>query len=214
MTPRRYTLGRRAETAAATRDAIVNAAMALYLETGSARVPLKAVAERADVSRGTILHHFGDADGLLDAVIERLLATLVLPDVSVLDGITDPEARVRAFIRELVAFFRRSAPWWRVLQSEAARPAYQAGESEYFGAFARLQAAALGPELSGDPEIQRAIGAVVHPGTVGTMLWVLESGGASAEEATRTVEDLVIGYLRERGVARSPSRRASGSRTM
>lgn len=214
MTPRRYTLGRRAETAAATRDAIVDAAMALYLETGSARVPLKAVAERADVSRGTILHHFGDADGLLDAVIERLLATLVLPDLTVLNGTTDPEGRARVFVRELVAFFRRSAPWWQVLQAEAARPAYQAGESEYFAAFARLQAAALGPELSADPEIRRAIGAVVHPGTVGTMLWVLESAGASADEATRTVEDLVIGYLRVRSVARSPSKRASGSRTM
>lgn len=214
MTPRRYTLARRAETADATRQAIVEAAVALYLETGSARVPLKAIAERADVSRGTILHHFGDGGGLLDAVIERLLATLVLPDATVLDGITNPEDRVRAFVGELVAFFRRSAPWWQILQSEAARPAYQAGESEYFAAFARLQAAALGPELSGDPEIQRAIGAVVHPGTVGTILWVLESAGASADESTRTVEDLVIGYLRERGAAFSPSRRASGSRTM
>ena len=80
MAPRRYTLGQRAQSAAATRDRIVDAAAALYQERGVNSTTLQAIADRADVSRGTILHHFGGSDGLLDAVAERVLLTLELPD--------------------------------------------------------------------------------------------------------------------------------------
>lgn len=201
MTPRRYTLGRRAETAAATREAIVEAAMTVYFELGTERTTLRAIAQRADVSRGTILHHFGDADGLLEAVLDRILATLVLPDVGVLDGVADPEARVRTFVRELVAFTRRSTPWWRIFEAEMGRPAFQAREAQYFAALGRLQAAALGPRLAGDPAVQARLGALVHPGTVGSILWALETAGVRGDEASRVIEDLVVGYLRERGRA-------------
>ena len=44
MTPRRYTLGKRGEAAAATREAIIDAARAVYLETGTAKAPLTAIA--------------------------------------------------------------------------------------------------------------------------------------------------------------------------
>ncbi|HJW22027.1 MAG TPA: TetR/AcrR family transcriptional regulator [Candidatus Limnocylindrales bacterium] len=208
MAPRRYTLGRRAETAAATREAIVDAAMTVYFELGTERTTLKAIAQRADVSRGTILHHFGDADGLLEAVLDRILATLVLPDVGVLDGLTDREARVRTFVHELVTFTRRSTPWWRIFEAEMGRPVFQAREAQYFAALGRLQAAALGPELAGDPAVQVGLGAIVHPGTVGSILWVLETAGVSGDAASRVIEDLVVGYLRERGGSKPAGERA------
>lgn len=198
MAPRAYRLGRRAETAAGTRDAIIDAAMAVYLETGSARAPLTAIAERADVSRGTILHHFGDGEGLIDAVIGRLMATLELPDARVLDGLEGAEARMRAYVASIVAYFRRSTPWWTVLQHEMNRPAAKAGEAAYYESFARLQAAALGPELAADMAVQQAMGGILHPGSVGSLLWALEQTGMTAEAADRVVEDLVIGYLQVR----------------
>lgn len=195
MAPRRYTLGRRAETAAATRDAILDAAMAVYLEAGSARAPLKAIAERADVSRGTILHHFGDADGLLDSVIGRLLQTLEFPDERILDGLDTPEARVRAYVGAMVAFFRRTTPWWNALQSEMERPSAKAGEAIYWESLGRLQTAALGPSLAADMAVQQVVGGVLHPGTVGSLLWALEQGGMPADAADRVVEDLIMGFL-------------------
>jgi AcrR family transcriptional regulator len=211
MTPRRYTLGRRAETAGATREAIVDAAMAVYLEMGVGNATLKAIAARADVARGTILHHFGDAEGLLRAVVDRLLTTLELPDERVLDGVSDPEARIRTFVRETVLFFRRTLQWWQVFESSADRPAYQAGEAQYFDGLGRLQTAALGPALADDTETQAVIGAIVHPGTVGSLLWALEATGVTGDDAVRVVEDLVVGYLRQgspawpaRGPARDP----------
>src|SRR5438045_5260463 len=107
MAPRQYRLGKRAETAAGTREAILDAAMAVYLETGTARAPLTAIAARADVSRGTILHHFGGAEGVIDAVIARLMTTLVLPDEHLVDGIERPDARRRADVPATVAVVRR-----------------------------------------------------------------------------------------------------------
>jgi AcrR family transcriptional regulator len=198
VTPRRYTLGRRGEAAAATREAILDAAMAAYLEAGSAKAPLTAIAARADVSRGTILHHFGDADGLLDAVIGRLLTTLDFPDERVLDGLVAPEERVRAYVKSMVAFFRRTTPWWQALQSEMERPAAKAGEATYWASMGRLQAAALGPELAADMAVQQAIGGVLHPGTVGALLWALEQAGMSADAADRVLEDLVVGFMQLR----------------
>ena len=200
MTPRRYTLGRRGAAAAATREAILDAAMAAYLEAGSAKVPLTAIAERADVSRGTILHHFGNADGVLDAVIGRLLPMLELPDERILAGLDSPEARIRAYVAAMVAFFRRSTPWWNALQAEMARPAAQAGEATYWDSLGRLQSAALGPALAADMTVQQVIGGVLHPGTVGALLWALEQSGLSADAADRVVEDLLIGYLAMRRV--------------
>jgi AcrR family transcriptional regulator len=199
MTPRRYTLGRRAESAAATRDAILDAAMAVFLEAGSAKVPLTVIAQRADVSRGTILHHFGDSDGLVDAVIGRVLPTLALPDERVLDGLHDSEARLRAYVGAMVAFFRRSTPWWRVFEAEMGRQAAKEGEATYWEAFGRLQAAALGPELAADGVMQATIGGVLHPGAVGSLLWALEQSGMTTAAADLVVEDLVIGFVRIRG---------------
>ena len=94
MAPRAYRLGRRAETAAATRARIVDAAAALYEAQGVNSTTLQGIAERADVSRGTILHHFGGSGGLLDAVAERILVTLELPDERIFDGARE---RVRAW---------------------------------------------------------------------------------------------------------------------
>jgi AcrR family transcriptional regulator len=195
VAPRTYRLGRRATSAAATRDAIVEAAKAVYLETGSAKAPLTAIAERADVSRGTILHHFGSADGLLDEVIASLLPTLELPDERILTGLHTTEARMRAYVAAMVDFFRRTTPWWNALKDEMGRASAQAGEAEYWTSLGRLQAAALGPELAADLQVQQAIGGVLHPGSMGSILWALEQTGMSAEAATQVVEDLVVGYL-------------------
>ncbi len=63
---RRYRMGERADSTAATRERIIDAA----LEIGDPRVPLNAVAERAAVSPRTILRHFGDRNGLFVAAME------------------------------------------------------------------------------------------------------------------------------------------------
>src|SRR4051812_37247766 len=59
MTDKRtYNLGRRAETAAETRQRLVEATAALHAERGISATSLPDIAERAPVSVGTAYHHF------------------------------------------------------------------------------------------------------------------------------------------------------------
>jgi AcrR family transcriptional regulator len=200
MAPRPYTLARRAESSALTHARILDAASALYLERGVAGTTLAAIAARADVSRGTILHHFGGADGLLEAVAEQVLEALELPDERILDGIDDPEARIRTFVDAMVRFFERSTPWWQVFEPVLQRPALQAREAEYWAGLANLQAAALGPALRDDPQAASTVDALLHPGTMGAFLWALEQAGIAADDRRRLFTDVVLGYLDRRPV--------------
>ena len=66
-TTRSYRMTDRAEAMAATRQAILDAAV----EIADPRVPLAAIAERAGVSERTVLRHFGNRAGLFAATIKE-----------------------------------------------------------------------------------------------------------------------------------------------
>src|SRR5262245_53601934 len=175
MAPRAYRLQRRAETANATRDRIVEAALQLYRERGVTATSLQAVADKADVSRGTILHHFGNSDRLIEAAARQILVSLELPDIGVLDGLDDDEARVRAFVSAMVRFFERSMPWWQVFQDEMERPGLREQEAKYWAALAELQDAAIG-QLADDRVANATVSAIIHPATLGDLMWQLQAG--------------------------------------
>ena len=54
------------------RDAALDAAQTLLVESGPQAVTLKAVAARIDRTHATLLHHFGSAYGLQQALIARM----------------------------------------------------------------------------------------------------------------------------------------------
>ncbi|WP_300645403.1 TetR/AcrR family transcriptional regulator [Nocardioides sp.] len=54
-----------------TREKVVAAAVACVAEEGFAAAHTNRIAERAGVTWGVLQYHFGDKDGLLDAVLER-----------------------------------------------------------------------------------------------------------------------------------------------
>jgi AcrR family transcriptional regulator len=204
VAPRTYELGRRAETATATRQRILAAARALYLERGVRATTLKAIAERADVSRGTILHHFGDADGLIEAVATDVLASLEMPDERILDGIESAEGRIRTFVDAMVRFFERSTPWWTVFEPEMHRPALQARDAEYSATVGRLQAAALGEGLATDRIASATVSGLLHPATLGAFIWTLQSSGLSLDEVIDVVGDLLVPMVARAPVAPGP----------
>lgn len=92
---RRYEMGRRAATIAATRAAILDAA----LEIGDPRAPLAQVAERAGVSERTVLRHFGSRDGLVAEAIREAAARVEAERFAV------PEGDVGAAVANLVAHY-------------------------------------------------------------------------------------------------------------
>lgn len=196
MTPRKYNLGRRAEAAGATRRRILDAALEVYRDVGVDGATQTAIAQRADVSRGTVLNHFGSGDGLLGEALDHLLERLEVPDERILEGVIGPEARIRAFIDAMIAFQERSTPWWTTFQNEMARPALQQRDAAYWAAFERLLASALGPELAADPRAGAVIMALSHPATAGTFAWSFERAGRNAAEARRFIGDLAVDALR------------------
>jgi AcrR family transcriptional regulator len=85
--------GRRERKKAATRQAIADAALALFVERGFDRVTVAEVAEAADVSVATVFAHFSSKEALLfdrDADRELALTSAVrdrAPGVSLLDAL-------------------------------------------------------------------------------------------------------------------------------
>jgi AcrR family transcriptional regulator len=196
VAPRTYTLGKRADSADATRQRILDATLDLYRDLGVPATTLRAVAQRADVSRGTILHHFGSAEGLLGAVLDRVLEALDLPDPQSIERIADPDARVRAFVNELIEFQNRTTHWWTMFESQMQRPEVQQREAVYWAWFANMQAAALGPGLRDDPAANAALMSVVHPATLGTFFWAFEQVGLPREDARPLLEQFAVDAVR------------------
>jgi AcrR family transcriptional regulator len=196
MAPRSYRLGKRARTAEATRQRILGATIELYRELGVPSTTLKAVAERADVSRGTILHHFGSADGLLGGVLDHVVDSLDLPDPHALEGVEGLDGRVRTYVNEMIDFQDRSAHWWTMFESEMQRPELQQREATYWARLGELQAAALGPELRDDPAANATLTSVIHPATVGTFFWAFEQAGLPREDARPLLVEVAVDAVR------------------
>lgn len=67
---------RKRRTAVEAREAILDAAEKRLVKSGPAGIRLQEVAKDVGVSHPTLLHHFGDRDGLVRAVVERALDSL------------------------------------------------------------------------------------------------------------------------------------------
>jgi AcrR family transcriptional regulator len=196
MTPRAYAMSRRAETSSDTRQRILDEAVALYRERGVPAATLTEIAKRADVARGTIIHHFGSQSGLLAAVLEWLVDTLEVPDEQALVGIDDASERIRVFVEAMIDFMDRSQPWWEVFEGEMQRPELQEQEVAYWAAFERFMAAALGPELATRPDAGAMLVSLCHPATVGTFLWAFERAGLSRAEGRRAAVETAVDAMR------------------
>ena len=68
-----------------TRDALFRAAERLLEQEGPDGVTTRAVCTAADVKAPTLYHHFGDKNGLLDAVVEGGIATFIARKRAIVD---------------------------------------------------------------------------------------------------------------------------------
>jgi AcrR family transcriptional regulator len=119
-TSRTYELKRRAERQEETRRRIVAAAVELHTTLGPARTTVKAIAERAGVTRPTVYAHFPDLRSLFQACSGHVLETVPPPDPTAWGSIPDPGARLETALRDLYRYYERLEPLLENVQRDAA----------------------------------------------------------------------------------------------
>ena len=100
--PRVVERTRRAENAAATRDALVDAARELFAEHGYTAVSTEQVVRAARVTRGALYHHFADKRELMEAVFASVDHALV---ARVRQRVEDEQEPWKALELTITAFF-------------------------------------------------------------------------------------------------------------
>lgn len=110
--PRAYTLKKRADRLAETRQRIVDAAVELHTTLGPAKTPVSAIAERAGVQRHTVYAHFPDTASLFAACTAHWAALHPFPAVErpeVLRDVLDAVYAWYASVEDDMALFLRDA---------------------------------------------------------------------------------------------------------
>ena len=106
---RTYTLKRRAEQQAETRQRIVEAAVELHGSVGPALTTVSMVAERAGVQRHTLYAHFPDERSLFLACSGLALERDPLPDAAAWRDIEDRRERLRTGLAAIYGWYERNA---------------------------------------------------------------------------------------------------------
>ena len=114
MSPRRYRLERRAETAGETRRRLVDATFALHVEQGISATTMTDIAGRAGVSVGTVYHHFPTYQDAVAACAQHVDESLPLPAADIFAGLTSMDARVRRLAQAIFGFYQRLPAYERV----------------------------------------------------------------------------------------------------
>jgi AcrR family transcriptional regulator len=194
MSPRAYTMARRAETVASTRDAILAAAAEVYRQRGIAGTTTKDIALRAGVSRATVLNHFGSREDVARAVVAGVTASLKVPDEGIFAGARSRADRVRRLVAALFEFYERSAPWYELFRGElGAVPALKEGEQRFWADVQALYTAALGNRAS-DRKLYATVVGLTNPST----LDALRQSGLTLSEASVTIGDVLAGLVARR----------------
>ena len=181
---RRYNKQARAEQEAATRIRIAEAAMNLHGTIGPARTTISAVAEKAGVQRATVYRHFPTEADLFGACSAHWASLHPPPDAGEWAGIADPNARLRAALAEIYAWYGSDVPMFVNTRRDAALVPAMAAP------VARVQAgmaAMVDTLMKGRPERghrrRRVQGAIRHATAFGTWYSLTREGGLSDDEA-------------------------------
>jgi AcrR family transcriptional regulator len=106
---RNYTLKRRAETQAETRQRIVEASVDLHSTIGPANTTISMIAYKAGVQRHTFYSHFPDERSMLMACSGHSLELDPLPDAKTWRAIADPAERLHIGLRAVYDWYQRNA---------------------------------------------------------------------------------------------------------
>jgi AcrR family transcriptional regulator len=183
-----------------TRERILQAAARLLAESGGAPVSTRAVCAAAGVGAPTLYHHFGDKDGLLDAVVaygfERYLA----------------EKRARSSTGDPVEDLRRG--WDAHVEFGLGRPAFYAlmyGASRRGGAAsdeARRILLDMTEEVARAGRLRvpvKAAADMIQAASMGVTLALIASGTTDPELSARTRDAVLAAVTTDQAEVRPSS---------
>lgn len=187
--PRAYTLKRRAELMAETRQRIVAAAVELHGSVGPALTTFSMVAERAGVQRHTLYAHFPDERSLQLACSGLAMERDPPPDPAPWADIPDAGERLGAGLRTLYAWYERNAALLACVLRDAEFHALTRETAELrMGPHMAAYAATLGAGLPGG---QRAMLALALSFFTGRTL--ARDGGLATDAAASAMARAVAG---------------------
>ena len=133
MAPRKYTMDKRRAAVEETRQRILEATLTLHSEKGIFGTSWQDIAERADVSVGTVYKHFPSLDELVPACGELMYAITRPPSLEdapqIFAGAGTLEERLERLISELFDFYERGASYIETDFQERQLPAVQEWEA-------------------------------------------------------------------------------------
>jgi AcrR family transcriptional regulator len=182
----------RAQQRAGTRQAILEATVAVLIEEGYAALSTRRVAERAGIAQSTLMHHFPARDGfLVEAVThlaERLNAEALaqLSDLPSADAVIDAGWSAFTSPPAVAAAQLWAAAWAEPELADALRQA-----EERLAVIIVDSAAVHFPHAAGQPEALAMLDAVVTL-IRGFVMQIPVAGRADVEARWRAVRPLVI----------------------
>jgi AcrR family transcriptional regulator len=184
---RKYTLKRRAEQQAETRQRIVDATVELHRSVGPALTTFSLVAERAGVQRHTVYAHFPDEKSLLLACSGYHLDTDPPPDAVPWRAIDDRGARLRTALREIYVWYERNADILaRVLRDAEHHALLREVSQMRFGPYYAAWRAALDDGAGAEPAAMLGLALSFH-----TWRTLAQEGGLGSDAAAAAMAAIV-----------------------
>lgn len=189
MSPKPYRMTRRAAAAQSTRDQIVRATLELHAQRGIVATSHKDVADHADVSVGTVYHHFPTQDSLVHACGARVQELHPSPALESIELQAPRAQRVATLVRELVTMYA-SMPWLEMLRTERHDVApLHIGISMREEAVIQLISRALGKSASKTKVA--VVAAITDPSVINRLL----ESGMSQPQISRTLASILNAWL-------------------
>jgi AcrR family transcriptional regulator len=196
---RTYELRQRAERQEETRRRIVSAAVELHATQGPARTTVRAIADRAGVTRPTVYAHFPDERSLFEACSGHVRSTVPPPDPASWGAVRDAGDRVERALRELYAYYERLEPLLENVHRDAASMPIVAEMNAYRVRYLEeVRDLLVEPWRARGARRERLRHAIGHALEFGTWQSLVRRQRCSANEAIR----LMVAFVRAIAVSR------------
>jgi AcrR family transcriptional regulator len=194
VTPRKYTMDKRRAAVEATRRRILEATLALHAEKGIFGTSWQDIAQRADVSVGTVYKHFPSLEELVPACGELMYAITRPPSLEdapqIFAEANSLEERLERLVFELFDFYERGAPYIETDFQERRLPAVAEWEAYMRATIAGLVREALvfaGP----DERLVQAVSALLDFSTYKSFL----DRDIQKDQAAKTMNEVLLCWL-------------------